>query len=238
MVLLVCLNGTIQQQQQMQYWRNNPNLVKQVTNNNIGNGFGSNNNMIMNAPQQQQQYNQIMNNNDNFAPSSQSPILTAANNPTVEQSAHQQQQQVVERKTESKNYIYANGAYPILVNNAQPLVQLQQPNTIVVAPGPVVSSAIQPVPVGAFPIQQPVVSTQGEIIIENTIGGIPFDCRGRPTGHWRDTRFCDIFHACVHGYQRKTYACPIVGERTYFDEVTKRCEFVSRNPLVCSVFLK
>ena len=51
---------------------------------------------------------------------------------------------------------------------------------------------------------------------------IPFNCLGRPTGHYRDSRFADIFHACVYGSQRKTYACPIVGERTYFDEITKR----------------
>ena len=75
---------------------------------------------------------------------------------------------------------------------------------------------------GPFAIQQPGISNTGEAIIENLVGGIPFDCRGRPTGHFRDTRFCDIFHACVFGSQRKTYACPIVGERTYYDEITRR----------------
>ena len=95
----------------------------------------------------------------------------------------------------------------------------------------------KPVPervVAPFTIQKPVLSYTGEVIIENTIGGIPFDCRFKPTGHWRDGYFCDIFHACVHGYQRKTYACPIVGERTYFDELTQRCEFVSLNPAICA----
>ncbi len=98
-------------------------------------------------------------------------------------------------------------------------------------------SIINPLPervVAPFPIQTPVLSWTGEVIIENTIGGIPFDCRFRPTGHWRDSYFCDIFHACVHGQQRKTYACPIVGERTYFDEITQRCEFVHLNPAICA----
>ena len=63
--------------------------------------------------------------------------------------------------------------------------------------------------------------------------GIPFDCVHLPTGHWRDPNFCDVFHACVHGYHRKTYACPIVGERTYFDEVTQQCQFVRFNPHAC-----
>jgi hypothetical protein len=137
-------------------------------------------------------------------------------------------------KNESKNYIYANG-YPIIYNNPLP-----QPHPAQVVIAPVPAPVVPVVPVGPYPVQQPIVSAQGDVIVENTIGGIPFDCRGRPTGHWRDTRFCDIFHACVHGYQRKTYACPIVGERTYFDEITKRCEFISKNPLGCTVnvFLK
>jgi hypothetical protein len=57
---------------------------------------------------------------------------------------------------------------------------------------------------------------------EDVITGIPFDCRNKPNGHWKDTRFCDVFHACIHGEQRKTYSCAQVGDRTYFDEVTKR----------------
>jgi hypothetical protein len=88
---------------------------------------------------------------------------------------------------------------------------------------------------GPFPIQKPVLSYTGEVIIENTVGGIQFDCRGLPTGHWRDPSFCDVFHACVHGYHRKTYTCPIVGLRTYFDEVTQKCEFVHINPTGCSI---
>lgn len=84
-----------------------------------------------------------------------------------------------------------------------------------------------------FAIEQPVVAANGELVVEQTIGGIPFNCVHLPTGHWRDPNFCDIFHACVHGYQRKSYACPIVGERTYFDEITQKCEFVHHNPHAC-----
>ena len=87
--------------------------------------------------------------------------------------------------------------------------------------------------IAPYAIQQQTMTQTGELIMENLIGGIPFDCRGRATGHYRDTRFCDIFHACVYGVQRKTYACPIVGDRTYFDETTKRCEFITRTSGGC-----
>jgi hypothetical protein len=80
-------------------------------------------------------------------------------------------------------------------------------------------------PQGAYPIHQPTITNTGETIIENLVGGISFDCRGRTTGHWRDGKYCDIFHACVFGIQRKTYVCPYVGERTYYDEQSRR--FVS-----------
>ena len=46
--------------------------------------------------------------------------------------------------------------------------------------------------VAPFPIQQPVLSYTGEVIIENTLGGVSFDCRFKPTGHWRDDKFCDV----------------------------------------------
>ncbi|CAF1075776.1 unnamed protein product [Brachionus calyciflorus] len=84
-----------------------------------------------------------------------------------------------------------------------------------------------------FPIQQSTLAITGEVIIENLLGGIAFNCLGRVTGHYRDTHFCDVFHACVHGQQQKTYTCPFVGESTYFDESTRRCEFVKNNPLAC-----
>lgn len=79
--------------------------------------------------------------------------------------------------------------------------------------------------VAPFAIQKPIVSHTGQVIIENTLGGIDFDCRFRPSGHYRDSNFCDVYHACVYGYHRKTYTCPIVGDRTYFDEFTQRYYF-------------
>jgi hypothetical protein len=57
---------------------------------------------------------------------------------------------------------------------------------------------------------------------EELVTGIPFDCRNKANGHWRDGKFCDVFHACISGEQRKTYSCAQVGDRNYFDEVTKR----------------
>lgn len=57
---------------------------------------------------------------------------------------------------------------------------------------------------------------------EELVSGIPFDCRGRPNGHWRDQRYCDVFHACISGEQKKTYSCAQLGERIYFDETTRR----------------
>lgn len=112
-------------------------------------------------------------------------------------------------------------------------VHIPAPVVPVPVPGPIIPNAIA-VPAGPFPIHQPTITNTGETIIETLVGGIPFDCRGRPSGHWRDGRYCDIFHACVFGMQRKTYSCPFVGERTYFDEISRRCEFVNRNPLGCA----
>jgi hypothetical protein len=164
---------------------------------------------------------------DSYIPQPQPPM------PSQEMQITPESNSIQDKKVQSNNYLYANG-YPVIYSNPLPQPPPPPPQVILApVPAPVV-------PVGPYPVQQPIVSAQGDVIVENTIGGIPFDCRGRPTGHWRDTRFCDIFHACVHGYQRKTYACPIVGERTYFDEITKRCEFISKNPLGCTVnvFLK
>jgi hypothetical protein len=60
---------------------------------------------------------------------------------------------------------------------------------------------------------------------EELVSGIPFDCRNKANGHWRDGKLCDVFHACIGGEQRKTYSCAQVGDRTYFDEITKRYAF-------------
>ncbi len=106
----------------------------------------------------------------------------------------------------------------VLVN--QPVV-VREPVLIsepVVVNQPVVVSE----PIVPFTIQQPILSHTGEIIIENTLGGVNFDCSYLPSGHFRDNQFCDVYHACVHGFHRKTYTCPIVGKRTYFDEITQR----------------
>jgi hypothetical protein len=61
-----------------------------------------------------------------------------------------------------------------------------------------------------------------ESVKEDLVSGIQFDCQTKPAGHWRDTRFCDIYHACINGQQKKTYKCAQISERVYFDEQTKR----------------
>lgn len=83
---------------------------------------------------------------------------------------------------------------------------------------------------GASYIPQMVANSREELV-----SGIPFDCRGRPNGHWRDLRYCDVFHACISGEQKKTYSCAQLGERIYFDETTRRCEFTKNNPLGCQM---
>ncbi|CAF1025316.1 unnamed protein product [Brachionus calyciflorus] len=88
-------------------------------------------------------------------------------------------------------------------------------------------------PYNPFPIQQQTQTSSGEIITENLIGGLPFNCLNKPTGHFRDSFFCDVFHACVYGQQRKTYSCPFVGELVYFDDRTRKCEFIRNNPYGC-----
>lgn len=62
----------------------------------------------------------------------------------------------------------------------------------------------------------PPVSNQKEVI------NVPFDCKGRIDGHWRDVRYCDVFHACLAGEQKRSYACNQVGERFYFDDATQK----------------
>lgn len=68
---------------------------------------------------------------------------------------------------------------------------------------------------------------------EELINGILFDCTGKPNGHYRDYIYCDIFHACISNERKKTYSCAHMGQRTYFDDTTKRCEFLSNKPSVC-----
>lgn len=95
------------------------------------------------------------------------------------------------------------------------------------------SSILSFLPSMPYPIQQKTMTPSGQIIIENLIGGLRFNCANKPTGHYRDSFFCDVFHACVHGQQRKTYACPFVGEFVYFDDRSRRCEFVRNFPFGC-----
>ena len=75
-----------------------------------------------------------------------------------------------------------------------------------------------------------ITSSQSQQVLTN----VPFDCKGRLDGFWRDTRYCDVFHACVAGEQKRSYGCPQVGERFYFDDQTQRCEFASQNAGGCS----
>ena len=66
-----------------------------------------------------------------------------------------------------------------------------------------------------LPLQPPI---QNQKVVVN----VPFDCRGRIDGHWRDTRFCDIFHACLAGEQKRSYGCNQIGERFYFDDASQK----------------
>ncbi|CAF1074434.1 unnamed protein product [Brachionus calyciflorus] len=95
---------------------------------------------------------------------------------------------------------------------------------------------VQNKPIGntPFSIQQPTYTLSGDTIVENLIGGLNFDCQGKVTGHYRDLKFCDVFHACVFGQRKKTYSCPYVGEAQYFDDSSRRCEFIKKNPLGCA----
>lgn len=121
---------------------------------------------------------------------------------------------------------------PIFYQPQQTQIQVQ---SIPLPPPVFAHPSVQAFPVlRPFQIQQPTIATNGQIIFENLLGGVPFNCLGRPSGHYRDNNFCDVFHACVHGYQRKTYTCPFVGEAQYFNEITQRCEFIRNNPLGCA----
>ncbi|RNA02880.1 Chitinase 3 [Brachionus plicatilis] len=122
----------------------------------------------------------------------------------------------------------------------QPVFHQPQPVPVQFQPAPFPVPTFPHPPVQALPvlrpfqIQQPTIATSGQVIIENLLGGVPFNCLGKPSGHYRDNNFCDVFHACVHGYQRKTYTCPFVGEAQYFDQATQKCEFVRNNPTGCA----
>ncbi len=67
-----------------------------------------------------------------------------------------------------------------------------------------------------FILLPPPTQNQREVV------NVPFDCKGRIDGHWRDTRYCDVFHACIAGEQKRSYACFQVGERFYFDDASQK----------------
>lgn len=57
---------------------------------------------------------------------------------------------------------------------------------------------------------------------QKVIVNVPFDCKTRIDGHWRDARYCDVFHACLAGEQKRSYGCNQIGERFYFDDATQK----------------
>ena len=67
-----------------------------------------------------------------------------------------------------------------------------------------------------FILLPPPMHNQKEVV------NVPFDCKGRIDGHWRDTRYCDVFHACIAGEQKRSYACFQVAERFYFDDASQK----------------
>ncbi len=67
-----------------------------------------------------------------------------------------------------------------------------------------------------FILLPPPMHNQKEVV------NVPFDCKGRIDGHWRDVRYCDVFHACIAGEQKRSYACFQVGERFYFDDASQK----------------
>ena len=57
---------------------------------------------------------------------------------------------------------------------------------------------------------------------QKVVVNVPFDCKGRIDGHWRDVRYCDVFHACIAGEQKRSYGCNQIGERFYFDDASQK----------------
>lgn len=79
-----------------------------------------------------------------------------------------------------------------------------------------------------------VPSTRTSTSGENLIYGVSFDCTGKPTGFYKDPKYCDLIHVCVGSKQKKTYPCPQVGgDKFYYDESTRRCEAAASNPNGC-----
>lgn len=57
---------------------------------------------------------------------------------------------------------------------------------------------------------------------QQVLTNIQFDCTGRLGGHYRDGRYCDVFHGCIAGVQKISYGCPQVEERFYFDDASQK----------------
>lgn len=88
------------------------------------------------------------------------------------------------------------------------------------------------------PSSRPITTTSAPIRTssssENLIYGVQFDCTGKPTGFYKNPKYCDLFHVCVGQRLKKTYPCPQVGgDRFYYDESTRRCEAANYNPNGC-----
>ena len=60
------------------------------------------------------------------------------------------------------------------------------------------------------------------MVNQKIVVNVPFDCKGRIDGHWRDTRYCDVFHACIAGEQKRSYGCNQIGEHFYFDDASQK----------------
>ena len=215
LALFLALFGLIQSSYQ-QTWKNNKLVWEQAQQENL-------------QQQQQQQYNsQYLPENGGLGSLIGSNVQSAPND-----------------ETNGKHLLVQNAPaffhprpVPVVVQAPPPVpapLPLHKP--VVLAPAPLPVAVPLPVPVpgaGPYPIQQQTLTVSGEAIVENLVGGIPFNCAGKPTGHYRDSNFCDVFHACVFGQRQKTYSCPFVGEHSYFDDVSRKCEFVKSNPLGCA----
>ncbi|CAM4841736.1 unnamed protein product [Rotaria magnacalcarata] len=68
---------------------------------------------------------------------------------------------------------------------------------------------------------------------QHVLTNIPFECKGRLDGFWRDLRYCDVFHACIAGEHKRSYGCPQFGEKFYFDEKAQICDFAFNKTGVC-----
>lgn len=95
------------------------------------------------------------------------------------------------------------------------LFGFENSNQVKSKPESIASKSLQP-KYSNFILLPPPTHNQKEVV------NVPFDCKGRIDGHWRDTRYCDVFHACLAGEQKRSYACYQVAERFYFDDASQK----------------